>query len=164
MRLAATCLVLVAACAHTDGIVGTDPPSADGPFADGPIVRLTYDPGMDLFPAVTSAGLLIYSYQPTERPDRDRCIGILPASGGTRIGICHDAVNGDGLTDALEWPALDDSGALLYSHYVSGIGDRIPNHGALRLGSANAPLSGRTLLTLPNTVASTGFTRIGQTE
>ncbi len=165
MRPLALSIALLAGCSHTDAFVGADPPLADEPFAAGSPTRLTYDPGMDLFPSWRHDGeSLVYSYQPPERDDHDRCIAVMLASAGTRREVCYAAVDGATRTDALEWPALDQAGNLIFTHYISAIGDRIPDRGSLRIGTLDAPFDGRVLLTLPNGVGATGFTRIGQTE
>ncbi len=162
-RIAAT-LTLLCACSHSEGYLAPDPTTSDSPYIDAPVLRLTYEPGMDLFPSWSPDGsLLIYTFQPAGRADRDRCIGILPHGGGTRSEHCYNAADGNGRTDALEWPALGTDGSLLYTHYISGIGDRIPERGVLRLGTPSDPFGGQQLMTLPATVGTTGFTRIGQT-
>ncbi|MEO5826707.1 MAG: hypothetical protein ABIR59_12525 [Gemmatimonadales bacterium] len=159
-----TAILLLSACSHSDGYLATDPGTSSEPFIDGPIVRLTYEPGMDLFPSWSPDGSrLIYTFQPAGRADRDRCIGILPRDGGTRTEHCYNADDGDRRTDALEWPALGAEGSLLYTQYMSGIGDRIPDRGLLRLGTIDDPFAGISLMTLPATVGTTGFTRIGPT-
>lgn len=157
--------LLTTACGHSDAFLGDVPPVIDEPFQAGTPVRVTFDPGMDRFPSFSPDGRsIVYSYQPTERDDRDRCIGIVPTNGGTRRGVCYTHVDGDDRTDALEWPATNTDGALLFTHYVSQIGDRIPERGSLRLGTVAQPLPGRSLLSLPNSVDGIGFTRIGPTR
>lgn len=164
MRRIAAILALLYACGHSDGYLAVDPTSSDGPFVGGPIVRLTYEPGMDLYPSWSPDGsLLVYAFQPAGRADHDRCIGVLPGTGGTRVEHCYNAIDGDRRTDALEWPAVGAGGALVYTHYVSDIGARIPERGVLRLGTLDEPLRGGPLMTLPATVGAVGFTRIGQT-
>ena len=165
MRRLPLLLLLAAACGHSEPFAGPESSSSDEPFSPGAPIRLTFDPGMDVHPSWSPDGeSLAYTFQPTDRNDADRCIGILPAGGGTRRGFCYDAADGFARTDALEWPAISSAGSIIYSHYISGVGDRVPDRGTLKVASIDAPIPGRVVLTLPNSLGGVGFIRTGQTE
>lgn len=165
MRPLLLSIALLTACTHSDAVVGADPPPADVPFDGGHPRRLTFDAGMDLFPSWSPDGQRIaFSFQPPGRADYDRCIGILPGSGGTRRDICYSGFDGNGRTDALEWPVIGEDGALLYTQYFSDIGTRVTGGGALRLATLAEPLPGRVLLTLPKAMGPISFNNIGTTR
>ena len=163
-RLFALTLIL-SACGHTDAFVGDEPPAATEPFGLSVPARLTFDAGMDQFPSWSPDGRSIaFSFQPMGRPDYDRCIGILPSTGGTRRDICYTAADGNNRSDALEWPAIGPDGSLLYTQYYSDVGTRLTDGGALRLATVADPLPGRILLTIPNVIGPINFNNIGTTR
>jgi hypothetical protein len=83
-------LMALAACAHElppeprVGVLDTIPEV-------GPPIRLTLNPGKDAAPAFSPDGNYIwYSWERTDRPDLDLCLGRIPVGGGTRDQeICH---------------------------------------------------------------------------
>lgn len=161
----AAVLLALCACGHSDGYLATDPTTSDKPFVDGPVVRLTYDAGMDLFPSWSPDGrTLAYSFQPKGLADFDRCLGFMANGAGTRRDVCYAGFDGTDRTDALEWPAIGPDGQLLYTQYFSDVETRFPAGGMLRLGTVDAPLPGRALLAIPNTIGPIGFNSIGTTR
>jgi len=162
IRLAA--MLATTACAHSDAFQTTLPPRDNDPFDAAIPVRLTYDAGIDGFQSFSPDGSkLLFAFQPRDRPDNDRCIGVMPAGGGPREEFCDNTGVGAFLTDALEYPAVNAQGDLLYARYVSGIGDFIANTGetTLRLARIEAPREGRIILQLPTMINAVGMTRIG---
>ena len=154
----------LAGCAHSDPPTIQEPEQFDVPREGSAPTRLTYDAGLDLFPSFSPDGtLLLYSLQPRDRDDNDRCIGIMPANGGTREEHCDESGEGASRTDALEHPALNEKGDLLYVRYASAIGALIPrtDRVALQMASIHSPADGRTILQLPTTIEGVGMTRVG---
>ena len=155
---------LVLRAAHSDPTGGFLPDERTTPFAGGAPLRLTYDDGIDGFASYSPDGaLLLYSFQPRDRADRDRCIGIMPAGGGSREEHCDNSGPGAARTDALEYPAVNSRGDLLYARYASAIGDLIPNTAeiSLEMATRERPLRSRTILQLPTIIDGVGMTRIG---
>ena len=143
------------ACAHTEAAESTGPTALDGPHAAATPTRLTYEAGMDHVGSFSPDGAtLLYAFQPAGRADRDRCLGLMPATGGTRTEICDEAVAHRNSTDAFEHPALNDDGALLYGAFTSTVGAPLVSSGELRL---DAPPPGRYLLTLYGTATLPRF-------
>ncbi|MEP6590043.1 MAG: hypothetical protein ABJC19_02565 [Gemmatimonadota bacterium] len=163
-------LLVTAACGHSESYTATGPEAASGPFVIGTPTRLTYASGMDLLSGFSPDGkTLLYSFQDRflpppavpARPDFDRCIGLLPAGGGTRQEICRADFAGDATTDAFEHAALGTDGALLYGAYSSGIRAPLVSQGSLRLATLAAPWPGRVLLTTPTVIGGFSFDHFG---
>jgi hypothetical protein len=75
---------LASACGHQDAFPPGEVPIS-GPRSSIPPVRLTYSAGEDLAPAWEADGSgLFYSFQREASGSTDRCLGRLPAAGGTR--------------------------------------------------------------------------------
>lgn len=157
--------LLALACNHSNPTATVPFIPDDAPFNATAPIRLTYDAGIDGFASFSSDGsLMLYSFQPRDRNDRDRCIGIMPSGGGSREEHCDNTGVGASRTDALEYPAINGSGDLLYARYASRIGDFIPNTAevSLQLATRDAPLAARTILQLPTIIEGVGLTRIGR--
>ena len=138
------------ACSHTDPVATVDVPR-EGPFGAASPVRLTLNPGQDLFPTYSDDGAsILYTYEAVGRRDHDRCIGILPAAGGTRLAeICETRPGSADSTDAVTSGALDSSGRLLFLQATSRIGAGLPHNTRLRLSDTTYGTAPRTLLTFP---------------
>ena len=75
----------LAGCGHTDPAAIAESERYAAPHDAASPVRLTHDAGIDGFASFSPDGaLLLYAFQPRDRADNDRCIGILPSDGGTR--------------------------------------------------------------------------------
>src|SRR5256885_8825838 len=85
-------LLLFLGCDHgTPFATGTY--GSDQPFTAGSPRRLTYNLGQDRAPAwLPDESGIVYSFERTDRPDRDRCLGILPPEGGQRVSTICDVV------------------------------------------------------------------------
>src|SRR5574338_1719655 len=81
MRLAA--VLVLTACKHEAPLTpGVYPPNT--PAGSGALVRLTFNPGVDLGPTWLPDGSgILYAMERTDRSDFDRCLALLPATGGT---------------------------------------------------------------------------------
>lgn len=139
-------------------------------FSAGAPARYTFDGGLDQVGSFSADGTtLFYAFQPRlplpplvpARPDVDRCIGLLPANGGTRREICRDDFAGLDSTDAFEHAALGPDGTLLYSAYSAPIRSLLTTSGTLRAGSLSAPYPGRILLATPTVTAGLSFDHFG---
>lgn len=111
--------LLLAACSHSDPFAAA-PTRLDEPLQAAPPVQLTYAAGANTQPGVgTDGGALTYSFV-RGTPDRDRCLGVLPLGGGTRLrSLCWTAPGQDTLADGLEVGALAADGRLAFTHHAS---------------------------------------------
>ena len=131
-------LVTVAACGHTDPFTLT-PPRQDAPFTTTVPQRLTHAAGTDLHPSWSSDGTtLVYSYL-RGTADRDRCLGVLPAGGGTRLAeICAPPLEGGGMLDAYTHGAIDGSGRIVLNRHGSLPSVQAPQSGGFQLTRADS--------------------------
>lgn len=147
-------LCLAAACTHSDAF--TNPVSALGPSSAGPDVQLTYNPDQDYWPIWTQDGKgILYAYV-DQNDVKHRCIGLLPASGGTRVwSLCDDRVIRADTASSYAAFALDSTGRLLVAEAVSpGSGTTLTHEPAVTLWTADtaSPYARTNLLSLPTTV------------
>jgi len=148
-RLAVLLLSLLG-CEHAAPF-GAESYGSNHPFQAGSPHRLTYNPGQDRAPAwLPDESGIVYSFERTDRPDRDRCLGILPPEGGQRIStICDVVPAADDSTDVFTEPATDAAGRLVYFTTSSLIRALTPASAALLLSSRAGPPTVRTLVTFP---------------
>ncbi|MEO5826704.1 MAG: hypothetical protein ABIR59_12510 [Gemmatimonadales bacterium] len=150
-RLAAAVIgaALSAGCTHSDPPSFVAPPP-DGTFNATSPVRLTYNPAMDTDGSFSEDGkFIVYTYSVAGRRDRDRCLGIIPAGGGTRLfERCETRLAYNDSSDTYTSGALAADGRLLYLRVTSRIATQVPAGPGLYLApSPDAP--GQLLLTLP---------------
>ncbi|HEY4321532.1 MAG TPA: hypothetical protein VGM77_10180 [Gemmatimonadales bacterium] len=134
--------------------------AALGPRTTGDEVQLTYSSEQDYWPAWTEDGQgILYAFVDPSHP-RHRCIGLLPAAGGTRRwqlcdnrGIRNDTLSSYGAF------ALDTAGRLLVAEATASVGlyDPIPRV-TLWLADSADPYRRQQLLVLPVTVGATPVT------
>ncbi len=145
------CMALaVGACTHEQPFETPDT-SIDQPFRPGLPTRLTYNPGSDLHPAWTDDGAsFLYSGQLYGRPDLDRCIFQLPATGGANTRtICNPNPAAIDSADLFDAPSLYGSDRLLYVRTAGRPGAVAPNSGGVYLGTLSDPLAATRLVPLP---------------
>lgn len=145
--------VALLGCSHEQPFETPDTGSGV-PFLPGAPVRLTYNPGKDLRPAWAADGTtLFYAWEQIGQPDRDRCLGELPASGGSRLRvICDlDPAYADSV-DLFDTPSPSFDGRLLYTRSTSVAGSVTPGVGGIFLGPLDDPLAGSELGSLPYTI------------
>ncbi|MBA2291535.1 MAG: PD40 domain-containing protein [Gemmatimonadales bacterium] len=143
------CAVLNAGCGHTEP-ASFVPPPPDGTFNATSPVRLTYNPAMDVAASFSDDGkFIVYTYSVAGRRDRDRCLGIIPSGGGTRLfERCETRLAYNDSSDTFTSAALAADGRLLYLRATSRIATQVPSGTGLYLAPApDAP--GQLLLTLP---------------
>ena len=142
---------LLPGCTHGEPFTpGTYTPGR--PFSPAPLSRLTFNSGNDRTPAWLPDGSgIVYSFERLERRDRDRCLGLLPPTGGSRrLTVCNRAPAADDTTDVLEWPSAAPDGRLAYTHLRGRAGVIAPpDGGALVLASLGAPETTREVVVFP---------------
>jgi hypothetical protein len=160
-------LALLAACSHPDSYV-TPAQAALGPVSAGPDIQLTFNPDQNYWPTWTQDGRgILYAFvdQESPIPSVHRCIGLLPAAGGSRIWqLCDNrAVRNDSVASYTAF-ALDSTGRLLLVEAMShtGFESSLPYRVRLQLTDTAAPSVRTTLLTLPITVDGTPVTWLSE--
>lgn len=150
-------LVLLLACGHSEPFESSAP--TVGPFGTGTDVQLTFNGEQDYWPAWTQDGAgILYAFVPTGSTAHHRCVGLLPAAGGTNIWeLCDNrAVNTDS-ANAYSAFALANDGRLLYAEVQAPIfsgtvpprGSLFPSRVTLWLADTSAPFKRTALLKLP---------------
>jgi hypothetical protein len=148
-------LLGAAACGHSEPF-GTAPTSSEGPFVNATPARLTYNSFTDSAASLTSDGAgILYLY--TGSPSGDRCMGLLPAGGGTQRWYHCDARAGAAdSSKSFSAPALASDGRLLYLQALSLRGRLNPDRTTLWLADSATPLVRRALIAFPINVAGRG--------
>ncbi|MEO8226910.1 MAG: hypothetical protein ABI637_05730, partial [Gemmatimonadota bacterium] len=142
-------LAMLVACSHSDAFTSHDPALTE-PLVAGTPTRLTYNPGPDVSPSWLPDGrAIIYSFPITGR-EADRCLGIMPADGGSLSWeICNrGSFNGDS-TDVFDWPAAFGDGRLAYYRTAKRVGTPFVASGPLGIAPLTAPDSFTTVRTFP---------------
>jgi hypothetical protein len=156
-RLLVLATIATLACDHSRSYVFVAPEY--GPISSGPDIRLTYNADQDYWPtwsedqsAITYA--FVDSTQASRRLYGHRCIGLMPATGGTRFWQwCDNAATQDDSVSSFPAFAVGADGRLLYLESVSGLTNNIdPIETTLWLADTAAPKHRRMLATLPLTV------------
>lgn len=149
-------VIAMTGCNHSDPLTFTQAPL--GPFASGSDARLTLNVNQDYWPTWTQDGKgILYAYVDSEAagPAGHRCLGLLPAVGGTRIWqLCDNrAIRLDSLSSFTAF-ALDSTGRLLAAEAVGSMRPGSVPTVALWLADTATPYQRTPLLTLPVTVGS----------
>jgi len=140
----------LAACDHSSP-AEIDPPPPAPPISTQPPVRLTFNRADDRTPAWLPDGSgIVYSSERQDRSDRDRCLFVLPAAGGT-IAAQHCPLNPihDDSTDLMESPAVNSDGRVFYHRVISWIGQQKLGDASLVIAPMNDPVSATTLTLVP---------------
>jgi hypothetical protein len=134
----------LAACDHSAGYLVPDLPRL-GPWTATDPIRLTLNGDQDYWPAWAEDGAgVLYSYVQPGRPDGDRCVGLIPASGGTQTWhLCETRATHEDSTDSFGGYALGSEGQLLYFQVTALSGKEVPDHGVLWLADTTSPFDGR---------------------
>lgn len=124
------------------------------PAGSGPLVRLTYNAGADLSPVWLPDGSgFLYTMERADRFDRDRCLALLPPSGGTIAReICDRTPAADDSVDAYSSPAVSLDGRLAYVRASAplDVGRPLaPRYHELVVATLAAPQQARVLQSLP---------------
>ena len=122
-----------------------------GPFGSAVPLRLTYNPGEDLGPVWLPDGSgFWYTEERLDRDDKDRCLALIPAGGGTIAReICDRAPAADDSVDAYSAAGLAPNGGLVYvrgtAPFTAGW-PVTPHDQQLVVGTLVDPLTVRVLL------------------
>jgi hypothetical protein len=85
-----------------------------------------------------------------DRTDRDRCLAVLPAEGGTILTTyCQQHPEYDDSTDLMEAPAISADGQIFFHQVISWVGRQKLGASTLRLGRADDPVHAAMLRDLP---------------
>ncbi len=124
-----TVLLVGGGCGHTVPFSGGVPDEDPG-FTNLVPRRLTYSEGADIHPQWTADGsAIIYTFEQQLPGDEypDRCLGALPADGGSRQAEwCWPGFDQGARRDGIEWGALAPDGTLVFNHHF-GAGDKQPS-------------------------------------
>lgn len=160
-------LLAVCACDHP-----TPPEPHDytpqGPFDAGVPRQLTFNTGANLSPAWLPDGSgIIYQFERVDQPDFDRCLGILPADGGTRREeICNSSVPSEDSTDAYGEPAVSGGGRLFFyrASALTRLQNAAPAYQDVAVAPFAAPAAAQAVRTLPYTVNGRQHYGVAQTR
>ncbi len=139
-------------CNHTEPFGATDYRSV-GPLLPGSPTRLTYDSGVDTRASWLPNGTaFIYTQEQFHAYDDDRCLAVMPKTGGTTARtICALNDPDQDTLDDFESAAVSPAGRLAYvrTSMRANVGRYTPDYAALVLTSFASPDSFASLLHLP---------------
>ena len=150
-------MLFLLGCGHSDAFLTPNPPL--GPLTSGADEQLTFNTEQDYWPAWTEDGAgILYAFVRPGAVPQHRCVGLLPAGGGSRIWqLCDDRATQSDSTNGFIAYALGADGRLLYVEAVaqSGVQGTAPAETTLWLADSAAPFHRRALLTLPGFAGTT---------
>lgn len=150
----------LAACEHAKPFEPVDQHNSV-PFAVGSPARITFSAGDDRTATwLPDGSAIIYSSEQLDRRDHDRCLQLLPPTGGTVVRrACNlQPVALDDSTDRYESPAVSPAGDLVYTLARSWIGLQKGPRQALVIGTLEQPFLGSRELTPIPYFATSGRT------
>lgn len=156
-RTVLCCATLVAACNHTDP-TGVWPQPPQGPFDNTSPIRLTYSQGTDAWPGFSQDGQHItYTYERLTN-DNDRCLGVLPGGGGSRVAeVCAGFLGEATDRDGYEHGALSSTGMLAYTRHSGNTGGATATAAALYVAPVDSLADERKVFDLIITSAPRGW-------
>jgi Tol biopolymer transport system component len=131
-------LALVAVgCNHSDAFTPDDN-GTDQPLVPGAPTRLTFNTLTDLHASWLPDGSgILYAFQVPGRSDRDHCLGLLPASGGTRrLEICNPMPETNDTIDVYGTSAASADGRVVYNLFLQSIPYTLPT-GQMHTGASH---------------------------
>jgi hypothetical protein len=106
----AACSLTALGCDHTQPFA-TVPPDTVGPFTAGLPRQLTFNPLSDETPSV-HGDTLVFTRLEASRPDRDRCLALLPVEGGRLLReSCPRGALSDSTRESWLYPAISPDGS-----------------------------------------------------
>jgi hypothetical protein len=160
-------LLALASCGHGDSYLTPESPSY-GAFGGGSSVPLSFNPDQNYWPAWTADGRgILYAYVDAESasPPQHRCLGMLPATGGTRIWqLCDNRAVRNDTVSSYSGYALSSDGKLLVAEATApaNLGFEPLPTVSLWLSDTGRPYVRTTLLRLPQTVDGFGVTWLAE--
>lgn len=147
-RLALLCLTI--ACTH-DQPMSVAPYTPGRPFGSAMPLRLTYNPGEDLGPVwLPDGSSFFYTMERLDRDDKDRCLVLMPAGGGSiEREICDRTPAADDSVDAFSAAAITATGRLAYVRATAAFSTGwpvTPHDQQLVVGTLADPFNVRVLL------------------
>ena len=141
-------------CNHSDAFTPEDH-SSDQPLFPGTPTRLTFNTLTDLHASWLPDGSgILYAFQVPGRSDRDHCLGLLPAGGGTRrLEICNPMPETNDTIDVYRTSAAAADGRVVYILFRGR--STVPTHptnATLELASLSHPLQAEILQRIPYTL------------
>lgn len=142
-------LLALAGCNHQDPFPSGDP-APNGPRSSTPPIQLTFSPGFDQSPGWLDDGsAFVYSLDQEGAPPGNRCLGEMPAAGGTRIVTkCLIAPANDSLR-ALGPATPGPAGLVAWVDARSLNGRKTPDVEVLRVGTIAAHDTGVRVVSFP---------------
>ncbi len=135
-------------CGHSEPFASTAE-RHDAPFEASAPVRLSLSTLSDFEPAFSEDGQSITYVYEESGADHDRCLGIMPAGGGTRrAGLCAWYLGQADSSDGLESAALRHDGMLAFTMYTGGRGGLTSHQMGLYLGDPDSIQGARRVLAL----------------
>lgn len=149
--LLATCVLL--ACGHSEPF-GTQPTTSKGPFQPGNPARLTLSALQDLTPSwLPDESGILYTFETLRAQIRDRCLGVLPAGGGTRFNeVCARSAGSLDSLDAFTGAVVSPGGRLAYVFAQSHPNTVNPDRSGLRVSRLSTPDASTDVLTFPTNI------------
>lgn len=146
-------LFAVSACGHTEPFTGLGV-DQQGPFNGATPLRLTFNSDADYSAAWAADGKgILYTYSDRSRADHDRCLAMLPATGGTRVfTLCDNRPGHADSAETITSAALSEDGELLYLVGSSLPVGQLPARITLFQADTATPFNRRALVTLPSDV------------
>lgn len=141
---------LLVACGHTPSFTDTVDRETT-PLGMASPARLTYSGDQDYWPTLTADGSgVLYSFPAPGRADHDRCVGLLPTTGGSQVWtLCDNRPGHADSTDSFGAYALDATGRLLYTEATGALHQIAPRSVTLWLADTAAPSTGTKLASFP---------------
>lgn len=157
-------LLLVAACGHSEPFA-TAPTASDGPFSDAAPIRLTYNTSTDSSLSLTQDGQGMLYLHTTQAGTGDRCVGLLPLTGGTRRWeLCDTRAQMADSANSFSAPAVSTDGRLLYVQGVSRRGLASVSRARLWLADTSMPFVRREIFSFPANIAGRGFSWLADAQ
>lgn len=146
-------LLALAGCGHSEPFVAPGI-EQQGPFSTVPRARLTFNSDADYGATWTADGKgILYTFYENGRRDRDRCLAILPAEGGTRLfKLCDDRPGHSDSAETIASAALSTDGELLYLVGSGRTIDQVPQKVTLFHADTASPFTRRVVISLPSDV------------
>jgi hypothetical protein len=150
-RFPALLFPVLAACSHSEPFAADDF-NTRVPFAAAEPARLTLSDFDDRAPAWLPDGeSFLYSFVRTDTPEGDRCLGMLPRTGGQRTReICRWTPEDADSIESLDLPVVSADGRLAYLRTVAPSVNPDAGRRAIVSGTLDDPF-GPVLRTLPFT-------------